>query len=181
MPVIEPIPREDLDAASRDRLAALAGPIAASRYPLVLARNPAVLRKFLDEPPFTDPGLLGTRLKESLRIRSAQLGGCSTCQVARYDGGPGEEFVACMSDASQLEPRDALALEFLERMHLDHLSIDAAFYQRLGTAFSVPEILELGTFCAELVGGHRWVHTLDMLGVAAPVFPYEAPAPAPNR
>jgi alkylhydroperoxidase family enzyme len=167
------MPREALDPEARTRLSTMAGPIAASRYPLLLARNRAVLESFLDDPGVGKDGLLGTALREALRVESARLAGCDTCQIARYDGGPGEAFLSCMSDRSNLPPRDALALDFLERMHLDHLSIDAAVYRRLGDHFTVAEIIELGSLCAQLVGGHRWLHTLDMMGTDPPVFPYE--------
>jgi hypothetical protein len=32
--------------------------------------------------------------------------------------------------------------------------------------------------CAKLVGAHRFVHTLDLLGSAPPVFPYRSAAAA---
>ena len=173
MPVIEPMPREDLDPDVRARLAQMARPIAESQYPLVLARSAAILEAFMADPPTGRDGLLGTRLREALRIRSAQLAGCASCQIARYDGGPGEDFISCLGDKSQFDdPRDALSMEFLERLHMDHLSIDGNFYRRLGDVFTVAEIIELGSYCAELVGGHRWLHSLDMLGTTPPVFPY---------
>jgi alkylhydroperoxidase family enzyme len=162
--------REDLDPDVRERLDAMPAPIAASQYPLVLARNPDVLDGFLSDPLGVKDGLLGRKLREALRIRSAQLGGCDSCQVARYDGAPSEKFIACMNDPASFEsPRERLAIEFIERMHLDHLSIDREFYARLGEVFSVAQILELGTLCARLVGAHRLVHSLDMFGTT-PVF-----------
>jgi alkylhydroperoxidase family enzyme len=168
------MPREDLDPATRERLANMAAPIAASNYPLILAHNPAVLKEFLDNPPGREGGLLGFELREALRIRSGQLGGCDSCQQARYLDNVDADTVACMTTpSSQGDTREALAMQFLERMHLDHHSIDREFYGRLGKVFSVPEILELGMRCAGLVGGHRFVHTLDMFGEAAPVFPYK--------
>jgi alkylhydroperoxidase family enzyme len=174
MPLIEPVGREDLDPDVRERLDAMPAPIAASQYPLVLARNPEVLEAFLNDPLGGKDGLLGQTRREALRIRSAQLGGCDSCQVARYDGAPSEDLIRCMSDpASFDDPRDALAMEFIEKMHLDHLSIDRAFYARLGEVFSVAEILELGTLCARLVGAHRFVHSLDMFGTTPPLFPVE--------
>jgi alkylhydroperoxidase family enzyme len=172
MPVIEPMPRDELEPGVRERLAAMAAPIAASNYPLVLAWNPAALEAFMADPPGQD-GLLGFELREALRIRSAQLGGCDSCQVAQYDPSIDAGSVACMVDPGGAgDPRQRLAMEFMRRMHLDHLSIDAAFYRELGEVFTVPEILELGLLCAQFVGGHRFVHTLDMFGTDPPVFAY---------
>jgi alkylhydroperoxidase family enzyme len=147
----------------------MAAPIANSNYPLVLAWNPAALEAFMADPPGQD-GLLGFALREALRIRSAQLGGCASCQVAQYDESIDSDAVACMVDPATGDPRDRLAMEYLRRMHLDHHSIDAAFYRELGEVFTVAEILELGLLCAQLVGGHRFVHTLDMFGTDPPVF-----------
>jgi hypothetical protein len=63
-------------------------------------------------------------------------------------------------------------------MHRDHMSIDADYYRALGEHFTVAEILELGMLCAKLVGAHRFVHTLDLLGSEPPVFPYRNAAAA---
>jgi alkylhydroperoxidase family enzyme len=177
MPVIEPMPREDMHPDDLKRLESMPTTIANSDYVRILAHNREVLNRFLDAPVHAPPGLLGARLRELLRIRSAQLGGCAACNEARYDDSVGELVSECAVVTTGLAPREAKAVDYLERMHRDHISIDADYYRGLGEHFSVAEILELGMLCAKMVGAHRFVHTLDLLGSEPPIFPYRADAP----
>lgn len=121
------------------------------------------------------PGtLLGPRLSELIRLRSAQLGGCEQCQAARYDESVGDAEFACMTrpDTDQFSPREQAALEFVRLMHVDHFSIGDDAYRALHEHFTVAEIVELGMMTAGLLGTHRFMRTLDLLGTARPAIAY---------
>jgi alkylhydroperoxidase family enzyme len=178
MPVIEPMPREHMHPADLERMESMSPLIANSDYVRILAHNREVLNSFLDAPVHGPPGLLGGKLREILRIRSAQLGGCAACNEVRYDDSVDDVVNECSVLTTGLGPREARAVDYLERMHRDHMSIDADYYRALGEHFTVAEILELGMLCAKLVGAHRFVHTLDLLGSEPPVFPYRNAAAA---
>ena len=79
-------------------------------------------------------------------------------------------------DTRQLEARvsaqERLAIEFLDRLSADHHAIDAELYARLGRVFTAAQIVELGFSCAETMGVHRFLHTLDLFGTAAPAIPF---------
>jgi alkylhydroperoxidase family enzyme len=126
-------------------------------------------------PSFPD-SLLGGKLLELVRIRSAQLGGCAPCSGARKVASATDEAVACLIDPigrSALSERERLALELLERLSADHHGIDDAFYRRLAARFTTAEIIELGRMASMTMGYHRFLHTLDFFGDAPPVIPYD--------
>jgi alkylhydroperoxidase family enzyme len=120
--------------------------------------------------------LLGGRLLEMLRIRSAQLGGCEPCMNARKVEGVTEEVVACLSPnmRGDLSERERRALNFLDLLIKDHHSIDDAIYRGLAEVFTIAEIVELGTTCGHMMGTHRFIHTLDPYGDAPPVLRYDS-------
>jgi len=121
--------------------------------------------------------LLGARLLEMLRIRSAQLGGCEPCAGARKVDSVDEDVVACLSPTlrDDLTVRERLALNFLDLLIMDHHKIDDEVYRKLAEVFTTAEIVELGMTCGGMIGTHRFIHTLDPYGTAAPVIRY-APA-----
>jgi hypothetical protein len=52
--------------------------------------------------------------------------------------------------------------------------MDDEFYRRLGEHFTAAQIIELGFACANSMGLHRFIHTLDVFGNSPPVIPYSA-------
>jgi alkylhydroperoxidase family enzyme len=118
--------------------------------------------------------LLGGRILELLRIRSAQLGECQPCMQSRKHDSITEEDVACLISpgGSELNEQERLAVEFLDLLSADHHAIDDEFYRRLGEHFTSAQIIELGFACAGSMGLHRFIHTLDPYGTAPPVIPY---------
>jgi len=66
------------------------------------------------------------------------------------------------SDGASFSPREALAVEFAERLATDHHRIDDAFFERLRTQFSEPEILELGMMAGQYIGFGRLLMVLDL-------------------
>lgn len=130
-----------------------------------------------DRHPNFPKHLLGGKLLELLRIRSAQLGGCEPCSASRKVEGATEEVVACLSNpalSSSLSAREQLALEYLNLLATDHHRIGDELYRRMAEHFTVAEIVELGMTCGHMIGTHRFVHTLNIYGDAAAAIPYDA-------
>ena len=85
-----------------------------------------------------------------------------------------EEDVACPldSDHRQLDDQERMALEFLDLMSADHHAIDDDFYRRLGEVLTAAQVIELCFPCAETMGVHRFIHTLDVFGDGKPVISF---------
>jgi alkylhydroperoxidase family enzyme len=178
MPRIEPVPVSEIDDAAWQRVlrGAEAGH-ASVEFAGVLAYHSDLFKAHVERLGARVPGvLLGSRLSELVRLRSSQLGGCEQCQAARYEDSVSEDDVACMPVGSgeQFTPREQAALEFVRMMHLDHFNIDDAAYRSLHEHFSVAEIVELGMMVAGLLGVHRFLRTLDLLGSTPPAIEYQA-------
>jgi alkylhydroperoxidase family enzyme len=179
MPRIEPIPWEDLSPAQRERMqAGLDSGAFTERMPLqILAyADHDVAPEDGDRHPNYPRHLLGGKLLELVRIRSAQLGGCEPCSASRKVPGATDEAVACLLNPAlreDLTERERLALEFLERLSNDHRGIDEDFYRRLAGHFTTAEIVELGLTCAHTMGTHRFMHSLDIYGEKEPVIAYD--------
>jgi alkylhydroperoxidase family enzyme len=87
-----------------------------------------------------------------------------------------DEDVACLLAPGQLDLTDQerLAVEFLDLLSADHHAIDDEVYRKLGEVFTSAQIIELGFACANSMGLHRFIHTLDVFGDSPPVIPYSA-------
>jgi hypothetical protein len=120
--------------------------------------------------------LLGGRITELLRIRSAQLGECQPCMQSRKHDSITDEDVACLiaPGGSDLTEQERLAVNFLDLLSADHHAIDDETYRELGTVFTAAQIIELGFTCANAMGLHRFIHTLDVFGNSEPVIAYDA-------
>jgi alkylhydroperoxidase family enzyme len=119
--------------------------------------------------------LLGGRILELIRIRSAQLGECQPCMQSRKHDSITDEDVACLvaPGHSELTDQERLAVEFLDLLSADHHAIDDEVYRRLGEVFTAAQIVELGFTCANAMGLHRFIHTLDVFGSSPPVIAYD--------
>ncbi len=130
-----------------------------------------------DRHPNFPKHLIGGKLLELLRIRSAQLGGCEPCMASRKVAGATEETVACMINpalANGLSPRERIAIEYLELLATDHFKIGDDMYRRLAEHFTIAEIVELGLTCSHMIGTHRFMHTLNIYGDIDPAIAYDA-------
>jgi alkylhydroperoxidase family enzyme len=118
--------------------------------------------------------LLGGRILELIRIRSAQLGECQPCMQSRKHDSITDADVACLvaPGASDLTEQERLAVQFLDLLSADHHAIDDEFYKDLGAVFTAAQIIELGFTCASSMGLHRFIHTLDVFGTDEPVIAY---------
>jgi len=119
--------------------------------------------------------LLGGRILELLRIRSAQLGECQPCMQSRKHDSITDEDVACLlaPGHGDLTPQEQMAVEFIDLLSADHHAMDDEFYRRLGEHFTAAQIIELGFTCAGVMGLHRFIHTLNVYGASAPVIEYD--------
>ena len=177
MPRIEPVPLEYIEPGLRATLEGIVatGQAASTDFYQILAYHTPTLRQRLTRPPTSHgEGLLGPRLVELLRLRSAQLGGCEKYAGVRYGDVIDESDAACMvvGDDKSFTERERLALHYMTLMHTDHHSIDGDVYAKLHTVFTAAEIIELAIYCSTAVGAHRFLHTIDLLGTDPPAIPF---------
>ena len=69
--------------------------------------------------------------------------------------------------------QERLAVQFLDLLSADHHAIDDEVYRELGQVFTAAQIIELGFTCANAMGLHRFIHTLDVFGDSPPVIAYD--------
>ena len=179
MPRIEPIPLDELAPEPRRIIEeGVAEGLYATPVPLQIFayKTSQILMTNAARSTWGQQSLLGGRILELLRIRSAQLGECQPCMQSRKHDSITEEDVACLvaPGGSELNDQERLAVEFLDLLSADHHAIDDEFYRRLGEHFTTAQIIELGFACANSMGLHRFIHTLDVFGEGAPVIPYSA-------
>jgi len=177
MPRIAPIPMDQLSTHSRRIVeAGVAAGLYATPVPLqIFAYRSAQLAQVdMARTHLGADTLLGGRILELLRIRSAQLGECEPCSQSRKHDSITDEDVVCLlaPEHDSLTPQEQVAVEFLDRLSGDHHSIDDEFYRRLGEHFTAAQIIELGFTCATTMGLHRFLHTLDVYGESTPVIDY---------
>src|SRR5580700_7814649 len=179
MPRIAPIPMQELSSHSREIVeAGVAAGLYATPVPLqIFAYRSAQLEQVNMARTHLGAGtLLGGRILELLRIRSAQLGECEPCSQSRKHDSITDEDVACLLAPGHdaLTAQERLAVEFLDLLSSDHHAIDDEFYKRLGEHYTAAQIIELGFACANSMGLHRFIHTLDVFGQSEPVIKYAA-------
>jgi alkylhydroperoxidase family enzyme len=81
------------------------------------------------------------------------------------DAGLTEEKIAAVAEyrtSTLFSERERLAVEFAEKMALDHQSIDDVFFNKLRARFSDPEIIELGMAIGQYIGFGRLLMVLDV-------------------
>ena len=177
MPRIEPIPLDELAPEPRRIIEeGVADGLYATPIPLQIFayKTLQILMTNAARTTWGQQSLLGGRILELLRIRSAQLGECQPCMQSRKHDSITEEDVACLvaPGGTELNEQERLAVEFLDLLSADHHAMDDEFYRRLSEHFTAAQIIELGFACANSMGLHRFIHTLDVFGQGAPVIPY---------
>ena len=177
MPIIEPIPTDQLAPEPRRIIEdGVADGLYATPVPLqIFAYQTRQLLSIHQKRTARGGGtLLGGRILELIRIRSAQLGECQPCMQSRKHDSITDEDVACLLDVgvSDLTDQERMAVTFLDLLSADHHAIDADFYRELAKVFTTAQIIELGFTCAETMGVHRFIHTLDVFGTDEPVLRY---------
>ena len=177
MPRIEPIPLEELAPEAKQIIEdGVASGMYATPIPLQIFayKTQQLLMTHAARSVWGQQSLLGGRILELLRIRSAQLGECQPCMQSRKHESITEEDVACLlaPGHSDLTRQERLAIHFLDLLSADHHAIDDEVYRELGEVFTAAQIIELGFACANSMGLHRFIHTLDVHGTGDPVIPY---------
>ena len=177
MPRLEPIPLEELAPEPRRIIEeGVADGTYATPIPLQIFayRTDQLLAISAARTVWGTKTLLGGRILELIRIRSAQLGECQPCMQSRKHDSITDEDVACLvaPGHSDLTEQERLAVQFLDLLSADHHAIDDEVYRELGTVFTGAQIVELGFACANAMGTHRFIHTLDVYGTGAPVIAY---------
>ncbi|MDT7733518.1 MAG: hypothetical protein QOE12_692, partial [Mycobacterium sp.] len=119
MPRIAPIPMDQLSTPSRHIVeAGVAAGLYATPVPLqIFAYRSAQLAQVDMARTHLGAGtLLGGRILELIRIRSAQLGECEPCSQSRKHDSITEEDVACLlaPGRESLSPQEHLAVKFLD-------------------------------------------------------------------
>ena len=177
MPRIAPIPMEELSFQSRAIVeAGVAEGLYATAVPLqIFAYRSAQLAQVnIARTHMGADTLLGGRILELIRIRSAQLGECEPCSRSRKHDSITDNDVACLLDAGygNLSPQEKMAIEFIDLLSADHHAIDDEVYRRLSEHFTAAQIIELGFTSAAAMGMHRFIHTLDIYGESDSVIDY---------
>jgi len=167
MPKIAPIAWEDLTEEARSRMeAGTATGMYTMTLPLQIIAHSANALQGMDESykAVFDRAAVGSRILELMRLRSAQLGSCEPCSLSRKDDSITDDDVACLVDAGQAgsNRRERLAVRFLDLLSEDHHAIDDDFFRELAEVFTTEEIVEIGWYASTLVGGHRFLHVLDV-------------------
>jgi alkylhydroperoxidase family enzyme len=178
MPRIEPIP---LDKMAEEPRRIIEDGVANGTYatPLPLQifayRTQQIIMTNAARGAWGQQTLLGGRILELIRIRSAQLGECQPCMQSRKHDSITDEDVACLiaPGNSELTEQERLAVEFLDLLSADHHAIDDEVYRQLGRVFTAAQIVELGFTCANSMGLHRFIHTLDVFGTSEPVIAFD--------
>lgn len=108
-------------------------------------------------------------LIELVRLKIARLNDCFTWLNTRFLSGTENESGLTEEKISQLDSqknsftaREILALEYAEKFAIDHKSIDDAFFDRLHSEFTDPEIVELGMLIGQFIGVGRLLSVLDL-------------------
>ncbi|MBV8983921.1 MAG: carboxymuconolactone decarboxylase family protein [Acidimicrobiia bacterium] len=177
MPRIEPIPMDELAPEPRRIIEeGVADGLYATPIPLQIFayKTQQILMTNAARSVWGKESLLGGRILELLRIRSAQLGECQPCMQSRKHDSITDEDVACLLAPGQgeLTEQERLAVQFLDLLSADHHAIDDEVYRELGKVFTAAQIIELGFACANSMGLHRFIHTLDVYGSSDPVIAF---------
>jgi alkylhydroperoxidase family enzyme len=174
MPRIAPIDWEDLDDEARRRIeeGSKTGMYTMSIPLQIVAHSPNALRG-MDEgyKAVFGRSAIGSRIQELMRLRSAELGACGPCSLSRKNDSLTEEEIATLGDTKNgsFTDRERLAITMVDLMATDHHAIDDDFIREMATVFTVEEIVEIGWYAGQSIGGHRFMHMLDALNDSEPV------------
>ncbi|HWE68821.1 MAG TPA: carboxymuconolactone decarboxylase family protein [Acidimicrobiales bacterium] len=194
MPRYEPIPVDQLSSEARSIIDA---GIASGMYDdgaglppaqlRVMAYNTTVLKATAAQSTeLWHRGLVDNRLKELIRIRSAQVNGCDACASRIKEPGVDANDVACMAipgGGSMGEPEMAV-LALVAQVANDHHGVDEDTLRSLGRWFSPAEVVELVYHVCVMLGQHRFHHVFRSYEEGEPVVVFEAAlvdAPMPKR
>jgi alkylhydroperoxidase family enzyme len=176
MPLIEPVPLEDLspelaEAVARGRETRMLS----STLPVqIWAHRPDVALAWLSTiEAMHVNGVLEPRLRELVRLKIASITTCKACKIARKSDAVTEEDIACLSwDHPRFSPAEQAALRYAELFAGDYFAIDETVYDELERHYSTEQIVELNLFAALMFAGGRMTYVQRG-------YPEEPDAPAP--
>ena len=122
-------------------------------------------------------GAAGIEVRQHERQRDgagAVTGGKTFAIVGMPPVGPEEPACLLAPGQGELTEQERLAVQFLDLLSADHHAIDDDVYRELGKVFTAAQIIELGFACANSMGLHRFIHTLDVYGTSEPVIAFSA-------
>ena len=178
MPRIEPVPWEYLSGEQRHEIEdsrAIGLQPKQGLTSQVMAYSSAAFRAMkLSSRALFRNGVIEPRLQELLRLRSANLSQCKPYAAARKEVAVTDEDVACLIDPSLqgLSKRERMAISFFDQLASDHWSVNDKTFLELAEVFSTAEIVEPGWRCETLIGVHRFLRCLDVLGEEPRVLPF---------
>jgi AhpD family alkylhydroperoxidase len=139
--------------------------------------QPRLLEEYLTfyYPWHTDKGVITPRMKELVRLHIATLNGCKTCAAARLASdtvAEVEALGALESNAegiAMLSEEEKIALDFAERLALDHHSITDEDVRRWRDTFGDDGFVELSMMTAQYIGFGRVLAMMQLETVACPI------------
>lgn len=146
----------------------------------VFDAHPEFIEQYLDfyypwHSSEAEAARLTPRLKELVRLRIAILNGCLTCQSARLAPDHVPELQATgiwaedFAENLDYSPAERAAVEFAERMAVDHHNIGDADMEVLREHFDDAEILELMMMAGQYIGFGRTLAILQLETVVCPL------------
>jgi alkylhydroperoxidase family enzyme len=194
MPRIEPVPVAQLP---QDARALIDAGIATGMYQdgsglppsqlRVMAYNSVVLQAtYAQQAALWHRGLLEPRIRELVRIRSAQVNGCDACAAAVKEPGIDAEDVAClaMPGGDRLNARERAALDIVVKLARSPDQIDDSLLASMLDVFSPAELVELVYYASSMLGQHRFHHVFRSYEEGTPLVAFEPAlidAPLPER
>lgn len=116
-------------------------------------------------------GALEPRLKELVRLRIATLNACKACKAARLDPDVTEIEASYGVDSPDhaFSARERAAIDFAERMAIDHFAIGDSDISNLRNLFSEAELLELMMMAGQYIGFGRMLAILQLEEISCTV------------
>jgi alkylhydroperoxidase family enzyme len=142
----------------------------------LMAYNHAVLRAtYAQQSELWHQGLLEDRLRELMRIRSAQVNGCDGCAAALKDPHVTVDDVACMvlPGSDRFSPRERAALDVVVKLAVEPERIDDANMASLLELFSPAEVVEVVYYASAMLGQHRFHHVFQSYEPGEPMVSFD--------
>ena len=162
MPLIEPVPLEDLQPALAEAVArGRESRMLSSTLPVqIWAHRPALALAWLNTmEQIHVHGCLDDRLRELVRLKIASITKCNACQVARKSDAVSEDDIACLTwDDPRFSPSEQAALRYAELFAADHFAVDETVFAGLEAHFTTAQIVELNMFAALMLAGGRMTY-----------------------
>lgn len=136
----------------------------------IVARRPEIFEGFeayIGAALRGENSLIEPHIKELMRLKSAEINRCTYCgtvriQDVREEVEPLEDDLFGESLDTEMTDREALAVEFAEKMGGDPNQISDAFFEKLRAEFTNDEIVELVMTECVYKMGHTISNTLQV-------------------